>query len=379
MKYPNSQSIAAGCGIHSSCLAVTVTSLVFACLCFIDTTQFQLYTSATRWKEKLSKCDIYRGTWVWDSSYPLYDALTCPFIRKEFNCMKYGRTNLTYLKYRWQPQDCELPRFDGKDFLKRTRGKKIMYIGDSTTLNHWQSLICLLHAAVPRSNIISNISREKNLSFSTVTFQDYDVSVMLLSSQFLVDIRTEEIGRVLKLDSIKGGETLKMMDVLIFNSWLWWYRRGVKQPWDYIQEGDVISKDMDRTLAYHKGLMAWAKWVDSNIDPAKTRVFFRGLSPIHYHGIEWNKPGLLNCSMESEPVSGSTYPAGLPTDADTIEEVLRSVSKPVHLLNITVLSQLRKDAHPGSYNGNKGMDCCHWCLPGLPDTWNQLLYVSLLS
>ncbi|MCE7766848.1 hypothetical protein GQL56_29935, partial [Pseudomonas putida] len=22
-------------------------------------------------------------------------------------------------------------------------------------------------------------------------------------------------------------------------------------------------------------------------------------------------------------------------------------------------------------------DCTHWCLPGLPDTWNQLFYTAL--
>ena len=44
-------------------------------------------------------------------------------------------------------------RFDGVDFLKRMKGKKIMYVGDSLSLNFWQSLVCLLHAAVPNSNI----------------------------------------------------------------------------------------------------------------------------------------------------------------------------------------------------------------------------------
>ncbi|KAL2898366.1 Protein trichome birefringence-like 2 [Bienertia sinuspersici] len=24
------------------------------------------------------------------------------------------------------------------------------------------------------------------------------------------------------------------------------------------------------------------------------------------------------------------------------------------------------------------MDCNHWCIAGVPDTWNQLLYTTLL-
>lgn len=38
------------------------------------------------------------------------------------------------------------------DFLRRYRGKRIMFVGDSLSLNQWQSLACMLHAAVPRSN-----------------------------------------------------------------------------------------------------------------------------------------------------------------------------------------------------------------------------------
>lgn len=58
-------------------------------------------------------------------------------------------------------------RFDGKHFLKKLKGKKIMFIGDSVSLNHFESLLCLLHAAVPDSII----TEETNNSGSTVTFQ----------------------------------------------------------------------------------------------------------------------------------------------------------------------------------------------------------------
>lgn len=52
--------------------------------------------------------------------------------------------------------------------------------------------------------------------------------------------------------------------------------------WDYIQDGSSILKDMDRLTAFYKGLNTWAKWVDLNIDPSKTKVFFQGISPTHY-------------------------------------------------------------------------------------------------
>ena len=94
-------------------------------------------------------------------------------------------------------------------------------------------------------------------------------------------------------------------------------------------------------------------------------------------GREWNQPK-KNCNGELEPLSGSTYPAGAPPEVGVVIRVLSTIKKPVYLLDITTLSQLRKDAHPSAYNGDhSGNDCSHWCLPGLPDTWNQLLYAAL--
>lgn len=287
----------------------------------------------------------------------------------------YGRPDHLYLQYRWQPSDCNLPRFDGQYFLKKLKGKKVMYVGDSLSLNNFQSMVYLLHAAVPDSNITRN---SKN-SVTTVIFQDYGVSVSHFQSPYLVDIEKEEIGRILKLDSIKDGKTWKDIDVLVFYSWGWWYREGPRQPWDYIQEGETIVKDMNRKVAFHKGLTTWAKWVDSDVDPKKTTVFFQSISPSHYNGREWNEPGVTNCANQTEPMSGSTNPGGSPLELQIVEDVLSAIKKPVHFLNITALSQLRKDAHPGSYNGVRPMDCTHWCVAGLPDTWNALLYATLIN
>lgn len=51
--------------------------------------------------------------------------------------------------------------------------------------------------------------------------------------------------------------------------------------WDYYKEGQSIYKSMDPMIAYQKGLTTWAKWVELNLDPRKTRVFFRSMSPRH--------------------------------------------------------------------------------------------------
>ncbi|KAF5757093.1 putative PMR5 domain, PC-Esterase [Helianthus annuus] len=321
------------------------------------------------------KCELYQGRWVYDESYPMYDSSKCPHIRKEYDCIKYGRPDRSYLNFRWQPDHCNLPRFDAENFLRKMSGKKIMYIGDSISLNQWQSMVCLLHAALPPQSIITT---ETVNSTTTVKFEDFGVSISMFLSHYLVDIVEEKYGRVLKLDSITDGDVWKQNDVLIFNTWLWWYRVGEKQPWDYIKIGTRIMKDMDRMVAFREALKTWANWVNLDVNTERTKVFFQGVSPSHYNGADWNMTGVTNCAKEMLPIKGSMYSGGIPLAEKVVEQVLSGVRKQVSLLNITRLSQLRKDAHPSSFNAFRGMDCTHWCVSGVPDTWNQLLAAALV-
>lgn len=38
---------------------------------------------------------------------------------------------------------------------------------------------------------------------------------------------------------------------------------------------------MVRIEAYRKVLTTWASWVNDNVDPARTSVFFMSMSPLH--------------------------------------------------------------------------------------------------
>ncbi|XP_059663230.1 protein trichome birefringence-like 39 [Cornus florida] len=322
------------------------------------------------------RCNIFRGRWVYDNSYPLYDSSRCPFIDPEFDCQRHGRPDQLYLKYRWQPFSCNLPRFNGLYFLEKWRGKKIMFVGDSLSLNMWESLSCMIHSWVP--NAKTTLVRRGIIA--TLTFQDYGVQLLLYRTPYLVDMVNGKAGTVLKLDSIQNGNAWRGMDMLIFNTWHWWTHTGSSQPWDYIQEGNKWYKDMNRMIAYYKGLTTWGRWVNLNVDPSKTKVFFQGISPTHYLGREWGQP-TKSCTGETQPFMVAKYPAGIPEAAVIVNKVLSRVKKPVYLLDVTTLSQYRKDAHPTWYGGGgrTTTDCSHWCLPGLPDTWNQLLYAALFS
>lgn len=100
--------------------------------------------SDLKYEKSDEMCDIFTGEWVPDPNAPYYTNETCWAIHDHQNCMKYGRPDTDFLKWRWKPNDCELPLFDPTQFLEILRGKSLAFVGDSVGRNQMQSLICLL-------------------------------------------------------------------------------------------------------------------------------------------------------------------------------------------------------------------------------------------
>lgn len=109
---------------------------------------------------------------------------------------------------------------------------------------------------------------------------------------------------------------------------------------------------------------------------------------------EWKPGSDENCFNESHPIQGPHWGTGSNLDImQILHHTLTQLQVEVILLNITQLSEYRKDAHTSIYGERKGKlltkeqranpkafaDCIHWCLPGVPDTWNLILYAYLLK
>ncbi|KAL0351580.1 UNVERIFIED_CONTAM: protein trichome berefringence-like 7 [Sesamum calycinum] len=86
-----------------------------------------------------------------------------------------------------------------------------------------------------------------------------------------------------------------------------------------------------------------------------------------------------NCKVTKQP-SLKTKGRQRSSISDAIINVVKNVAFPVKLLHVTPMGAFRSDAHVGSWSDNPSVpDCSHWCLPGVPDMWNELLFSFLLS
>ncbi|XVF07390.1 hypothetical protein REPUB_Repub06bG0134800 [Reevesia pubescens] len=349
--------------------------------------------------ESLKNCDLFDGGWVKDNSYPLYKPGSCSFIDIQFSCITNGRPDKDFQKLKWKPKGCTLPRLNGGHMLELLRGKRLVFVGDSLNRNMWESLVCILRGAAKNpKNVHEAHGRHYfrgEASYSFI-FEDYNCTIEFYVSPFLVRewVMPDKNGlkkETLRLDLVgRSSDQYKSADILIFNTGHWWTHEKTAKGQDYYQEGSHVYNELNVLEAFRKALTTWARWVDASVNPMKTMVFFRGYSATHFSGGQWNSGGA--CDSETEPIKNETYLTPYPPKMLVLESVLKGMKTHVTYLNITRLTNFRKDGHPSIYRKHqkkhmteeeriphlKYQDCSHWCLPGVPDSWNELLYAELL-
>lgn len=346
--------------------------------------------------ESLMKCDFFDGKWIKDESYPLYKPGSCNLIDEQFSCINNGRPDKDYQKLKWKPKGCSLPRLDGQRMLNLLRGKRLVFVGDSINRNMWESLICILRNSVKdKSKVFEANGRVhfKGESSYSFIFKDYNFSVELFVSPFLVQewemlVKNGTKKETLRLDLVgRSSNQYKDADIIIFNTGHWWTHDKTSKGKDYYQEGSHVYNELNVLEAFRKAITTWSRWVDANINTSKSMVFFRGYSSSHFSGGQWNSGG--QCNSEIVPIKNEKYLRQYPPKMRVLEKVLRNMKTRVTYLNVTKMTDFRKDGHPSIYRKQNlspderksplmYQDCSHWCLPGVPDTWNEILYAELL-
>ncbi|KAI6675240.1 hypothetical protein NL676_003146 [Syzygium grande] len=184
-------------------------------------------------------------------------------------------------------------------------------------------------------------------------------------------------------------------DFLVFNSYLWWRLPKMELLWGSFQSSNAIHKVVKMPRAYEMALNTWSDWLEMHVNRSKTQLFFVSMSPTHEEAKEWGGVPGRSCLGETEPVTQEGYwgtgsVVAMMRVVERVIEKLKTRGVTIHVLNITQLSEYRKEAHPTIYrkqwhpptkeqlvNPVSYADCFHWCLPGVPDVWNELLYTYI--
>ncbi|XP_056168908.1 protein trichome birefringence-like 33 isoform X3 [Syzygium oleosum] len=342
-------------------------------------------------------CDIFRGRWVRDkSTRPHYEESDCPYIQPQLTCQEHGRPDKEYQFWRWQPDGCNLPSFNATLMLETLRGKKMMFVGDSLNRGQFVSMVCLLQSAIPEGAK----SMETFGSLTVFTAKDYNATIEFYWAPFLLESNSDDAvvhrisDRIVRKGSINThGKHWKGADMMVFNTYLWWMTgltmKVLKGSFDD-EVKDVV--ELSTEDAYRMGMNSMLRWAQMNMDPKKTRVFFVSMSPSHGKSIDWGGEPGGNCYNETTMIEDPNYWGSdcRKSVMRVIGEVFSKTKVPITLLNITQLSSYRRDAHTSIYkkqwnpltaeqlaNPASYADCVHWCLPGLQDTWNELLFTKL--
>lgn len=365
-------------------------SAVVILSCFTNVPQLQLSLSYTGELDSsyvapapVPKCDIFRGEWVPDPAPPQYTNETCDFIQEHQNCMLYGRPDLEFLKWRWKPDGCDLPRFDPHRFLQIVANKSVAFVGDSLARNHMQSLFCLL-AKVEKPKDVSVTDRaDPNM---ILYYEGYNFTMYLFWSPFLV--RSEEdVAGVFKLyldepDS-RWLSVASQLDYVLLSGANWFTRQSYFYEGGQLVGGVYVPLNFTSSLTnQHSHRMAFRTALRALASARfRGKVILRTLSPMsHFEGGAYDAGG--DCRRTRPYRADETAPMGgleLEFYTSQLEEFREAKGLDVVLMDPTAAMLMRPDGHPSRYGHwpdekrTLYNDCIHWCLPGPIDAWNDML------
>lgn len=371
-------------------------------LIFLYSTLLPFYTAPSSYSSDSKnqilappQCNLFKGHWVFDPNHkPMYNS-TCPFHRNSWNCIKNQRKNTSRINsWKWVPERCDLNRVNPARFLGFIRNKNIGFIGDSLNENFLVSFLCILRVADAGAK-----KWKRKGAWRGAYFPKFNVTVAYHRSVLLAKYEWQpQQPELSDRDGVRGiyrvdvdipaddwANIADFYDVLVFNTGHWWgYDKFPKEkPLVFFEGGKPI---------HHLEMLDGFKVVIENmvahiekVFPKRTLKFWRLQSPRHFHGGDWNQNGscLFDNPLEELQLDMWFDPSnnGVNKEARQLNRLIESALKgtSIRTLDLTHMSEFRADAHPAIWLGKKdavsvwGQDCMHWCLPGVPDTWVDIL------
>lgn len=274
------------------------------------------------------------------------------------------------------------------------KDKTIAFVGDSLGRQQFQSLMCMATGGED-SPEVQNIGKEYGLVKArgairpdgwAYRFPNTNTTILYYWSASLSDLvplnvanQTADIAMHLDRPPAFLRRFLHRFDVLVLNTGHHWNRgKLVANHWVMHVKGKPNEDKELAEIGNAKNFTVHSivRWVDSQFPShPRLKAFFRTMSPRHFFNGDWNTGGTCD---NTTPLSGGSEVVQDGSRDPVVEAALKGTK--VKILDITALSELRDEAHMSRYSirGTPGVnDCLHWCLPGVPDAWNEILTAQI--
>jgi len=274
------------------------------------------------------------------------------------------------------------------------RNKTLAFVGDSLGRQQFQSLMCMISGGKDKLHV-EDVGREYGLTIAdgsarpngwAFRFSSTNTTILYYWSAILCDVEPIDINNpntdyAMHLDRPPAflRQYLHKFDVLVLNTGHHWNRGKLNANRWVMHVGGVPNTDKKIAViwgAKNLTIHSIVSWVNSQLPKYPgLKAFFRTISPRHFFGGDWNTGG--SCDNTKPMSVGKEILEEESSDQGAAHAVKGTG---VRLLDITAVSQLRDEAHISRFSitAKPGVqDCLHWCLPGVPDTWNEILFAQI--
>lgn len=291
----------------------------------------------------------------------------CPFQMAPFSCYMHGRgsqeENQTY-----ETSSCDMEKFSPKRFLSEMRNKKIVFVGDSVSMQMFTSLTCSLHYRefnpeykIDWFDISSGINNSFcqpggqycHVKYGISYYPDYDVQIIL-----------DFLHGIVPLQYFTDAHHLSSKDVLVLNHGLHY---NSNQKLEFIE--------MVKKYAHEY----------AHADPAtRPYTIWRETSPQHFK----TPTGYYDPSASQErcqPYADIEYAYKNDFRNRLVDSIFSEVAVRMDIMRIWNITAPRYDVHLG-YDANIEIshvlvsDCTHYCQSsGVFNVWRDIFFNMLLT
>ncbi|GJP32508.1 hypothetical protein CLOM_g17121 [Closterium sp. NIES-68] len=313
--------------------------------------------TASETASNAKKCDYTRGRWLSTSAIPGYQPPYPDACIASLKCPQPLPGQKRPAAYAWLPDPPCSPqhwRKQSNQLLTMYRDSTMAFIGDSFNSAVVESLKCILAQASPYQAETIKIGQ---LKYSCLRFIKYNMTVMSISSGYLVN-NPAYSGSNVTYPNPRWTVVLPRTRAAVFTAGHWFFHEKQPPPLDRLRSAFALTRNHLQSTNY------------------SGRALALSFSPLHV---------TKACSVAKAPLPASSSPAAIAnvTVSNAIPAlraqkwVLRGSR--LRLVDVTTMSRFRVDAHLRRKSEHERMDCSHWCLPGVPDSWNQILISHLLG